>query len=291
MSVAIATLASIGSLYDRTIVETGREAELVFFLAFLVSFGFIRTSAHMIRAQVSWWPGNVEVGGTHIHHLVWGIILLMIAGWIGVTQQPDSPWWSLTAVLFGVGAGLTLDEFALWLTLRDVYWEEEGRKSIDAVIVVTAVAGILLVGFRSWIDVATGVENYVFHLVGWTGLLTLVAVGINLSKEKFGVALVGFVVPLVAVVGALRLGRPSSLWARGYSESKRQRARERFAEHRGLPLPGPLDRLLRRQPDRNEDSGHSGSEGDGPGGDDQEEAGSELPAGPARGGSDPPSAG
>ena len=63
-------IASIGSVYDRAIVDTGRQPELLFFVAFLVTFGFIRTSAHLIRAQVSWWPGNVTVGNTHIHHLV-----------------------------------------------------------------------------------------------------------------------------------------------------------------------------------------------------------------------------
>ena len=52
-------VASIGDLYRDGIVDTGREPQFLFFVAFLVSFGFIRTSAHMIRAQVSWWPGNV----------------------------------------------------------------------------------------------------------------------------------------------------------------------------------------------------------------------------------------
>ena len=108
----------------------------VTFMAFLVTFGFIRTSAHMIKAQVSWWPGNVQVGGTHIHHLVWGILLLLIMGYVGVAMAPPSPWHEIVTVLFGVGTGLTLDEFALWLNLEDVYWSHQGRRSIDAVIVL-----------------------------------------------------------------------------------------------------------------------------------------------------------
>ena len=56
-------VASIGSLYERAIVDTGKEPELLFLVSFLITFGFIRTSAYMIRAQVSWWPGNVQVGG------------------------------------------------------------------------------------------------------------------------------------------------------------------------------------------------------------------------------------
>lgn len=137
---------SVSSLFDRAIVEPGKLPEFLFYVAFLGAFGFIRGSAHMIRAEVSWWPGNVEVGGTHIHHLVWGILVLLIAGYVSVSFSPDSPGAELVAIAFGIGAGLTLDEFALWLTLRDVYWEQEGRRSIDAVIVVAAVAGLILVG-------------------------------------------------------------------------------------------------------------------------------------------------
>ena len=135
-------LASVLDLYREGIVDTGREAQFLFFVAFLLTFGFIRTSAHMIRAQVSWWPGNVSVGGTHIHHLVWGILLLLIFGWIGVAVAPDSPWREISAVMFGIGTGLTLDEFALWLNLKDVYWEKEGRRSIDAVIIAVAFTGV-----------------------------------------------------------------------------------------------------------------------------------------------------
>jgi hypothetical protein len=167
-------LASIGSLYDRAIVDTGRQSELLFFVAFLASFGFIRTSAHMIRAQVSWWPGNVEVGGTHIHHLVWGILLLLIAGYIGVAVRPDSPWHEITTVAFGIGAGLTLDEYALWLNLRDVYWSQEGRRSIDAVIVAATISGIVLVGLGAFVDVATEVTDAVISL-GTAGIVALLA--------------------------------------------------------------------------------------------------------------------
>ena len=91
----------------------------------LLSFGFIRFSTRMIRAEVSWWPGNVSPGGLHIHHLVFGIVLMMLAGFIAFAIQPYSPWFEITAGLFGIGMGLTLDEFALWLYLDDVYWAEQ----------------------------------------------------------------------------------------------------------------------------------------------------------------------
>src|SRR3954469_20683815 len=108
----------------------------------------------MIRAQVSWWPGNVQTkGGTHIHHLVWGILLLLIFGYLGLAVAPGSPWREVSAILFGIGMGLTLDEFALWLNLEDVYWAEKGRQSIDAVIVATALLTVTLLGLSFWIDV------------------------------------------------------------------------------------------------------------------------------------------
>jgi hypothetical protein len=232
-------LASIDSLYDRAIVETDRQPEFLFFVAFLVTFGFIRTSAHLIRAQVSWWPGNVEVGGTHVHHLVWGILLLLIVGYVGVVIAPPSPWHEIFSILLGVGTGLTLDEFALWLNLEDVYWSQQGRRSIDAVIVAATLTGMVLVGFTAWVDVATAVEDAVFAFVGAFGALTILVAVVNLAKEKFGVALIGLFLPPVGLVGALRLAKPGSLWARFYRERKRARARARFGEPGTPPAPEP----------------------------------------------------
>jgi hypothetical protein len=183
---------------------------------------------------VRWWPGNVEVGGTHIHHLVWGILLLLIVGYVGVTVAPDSPWHEILAVLFGVGAGLTLDEFALWLNLKDVYWSEQGRRSVDAVIVAACLSGMILVGFTAWVDVADDVENAVFAAVGAAGILGVGFVLVNAAKEKFAIAAIGLFVPPVAIVGAFRLGRPHSLWARLlYDDAKRSRAEQRFGTLRG----------------------------------------------------------
>ena len=226
------SLASIGSVYERAIVDTGRQAEFLFFVSFLLSFGFIRTSAHMIRAQVSWWPGNVEVGGTHIHHLVWGILLVLIAGYVGVAVAPGSPWHEIVAVIFGFGTGLTLDEFALWLNLSDVYWSEKGRRSIDAVIVAACLSGMVLVGFSAWLDVATTVEDEVFAIVGFFGIGAILLALVNLAKEKFGMAAVGLLFPPAGLVGAVRLGRPRSLWAKVFyrSDAKKAKAAARFGE-------------------------------------------------------------
>jgi hypothetical protein len=226
--------ASIGSLYERAIVDTGREPEFLFLLSFLLSFGFIRTSAHLIRAQVRWWPGNVNVGGTHVHHLVWGICTILITGYIGLVVTPPSPWHELLIIAFGIGTGLTLDEFALWLHLRDVYWEKEGRASIDAVIIAASIAGLGVIGFSAWLDVAEEVERVVAAVVGFIGVFGIALALINAAKERFVYAIASLLIPIVGLIGAVRLAKPTSLWARYlYGEKKLARARQRY----GVELP------------------------------------------------------
>lgn len=186
-------IASLGDLFQRGIVDAGKLPELLLLVAFLASFAFIRTSAHLIRANVSWWPGNVEVGGTHIHHLVWGIVALLVFGYIGLALAPPAPWREIVAVLFGFGAGLTLDEFALWLNLRDVYWSEEGRRSIDAVIFAGALGLVVLLGIRVWVDLADEVATVTRAGVAAIGVLgvgltlgSLAAVALRTQRQKRG---------------------------------------------------------------------------------------------------------
>jgi hypothetical protein len=238
------TLASLGSAYHDAFVETGKEAELFFLVTFLLTFGFIRLSTHMIRANVSWWPGNVQVGGTHVHHLVFGIITILIIGYVGIAIAPDSPVREVLAVLFGIGAALTMDEFALWLNLRDVYWSKEGRKSIDAVIITAVVAGLVVMGVRIWLDLAHGFEDTVAALVGTFGAFNLILAMVNVAKEKFVTAVVGLFISPVSLVGAFRLAKPHSPWARVFYHDKklaRARARHERHEHR-------LERFRRRKP-------------------------------------------
>jgi hypothetical protein len=241
--------ASIGSAYQHGIVDTGREPHFLFFVAFLLTFAFIRTSAHMIRAKVKWWPGNVSVGGRHIHHLVWGILLLLICGYIAVAIDPNSPWREVIAVFFGIGTGLTLDEYALWLNLKDVYWEKEGRKSVDAVIIAAAVSGLLLISLGSWIDLTTKVADEIQAAVSAIGLLGVILALVNASKEKFGMAVWSILIPIVGIPSAFRLAKPHSVWSRlFYGQGKRERSEQRFAGDRGKPFwkrGGELIGLLR----------------------------------------------
>jgi hypothetical protein len=230
-------VGSVASAYRDGIVDTGRETQFLFFVAFLLTFGFIRTSTHMIKAQVSWWPGNVSVGGTHIHHLVWGILLLLITGYVGVAIHPGDPWRGIDAILFGIGTGLTLDEFALWLNLKDVYWEKQGRASIDAVVIAAALSGILVISLRAWIDVATDVEDVVFVFAGTVGIVGIVLALVNAAKEKFGMVIWSLLIPIVAIPSAFRLAKPHSVWAKlFYRHGKKSRSEERFSGTRGKPF-------------------------------------------------------
>jgi hypothetical protein len=206
----------INRAYQVHIEAAGKEIHFLILISFAITFGFIRTSAHLIRAQVSWWPGNVQTkGGTHVHHLVWGILLLLAMGYLGLAVETGSPWLELTAILFGIGMGLTLDEFALWLNLEDVYWSSKGRQSIDAVVITASLLAISLLGLWFWIDVYealllllgfggerfTGGESAAF-LVPWQ-LLGIVLAVFCLTRGRRWTGIVGLFIPLVALIGAV----------------------------------------------------------------------------------------
>lgn len=222
-------LNDIAKAYDDGIVDPGRQPEFFLFISFLVTWTFIRTSAHMIRAQVSWWPGDVQTkGGLHIHHLVWGICAMMIVGYVAIAFYPSPPVREVLAVFFGIGMGLTLDEFALWLNLKDVYWETQGRESIDAVVVVAALGGLLLFGYRVWIDLAEREARELRVSVGALIVVAIVIAIVNVLKRKHVLGVVSLVLPPVGLVGAVRLAKPNSIWARRYDKGKLARSRERF---------------------------------------------------------------
>jgi lysyl-tRNA synthetase class 2 len=227
----------LASVYRDWIVETGKEPELFLLVAFLVTFGFIRTSTHMIRAQVRWWPGNVSFGGTHVHHLVWGILLVLAVGYVAIALAPGSPGREILAVLFGVGAALTLDEFALWLNLKDVYWTEKGRSSIDAVIIAAALAGIVLVGLRAWLDVADDVAILLQAAIGSAVVVRAALSLVNAVKGRYVVAAIGMLIPVVGIVSAFRPPKPGSLWARARDPARRTTPARRRRQAPPTPRP------------------------------------------------------
>ena len=143
----------IPDLYDHHIIDAGKQPQFLVLVAFLATFLAARLVAHTIRSGHGIrFVRNVKAGSTHIHHLVPGIILLLVAGYLGVAVDQSRR--DIVAILFGIGAALTLDEFALWLHLRDVYWEREGRTSVDAVLITAAILGIFVIGGRFFLEVA-----------------------------------------------------------------------------------------------------------------------------------------
>jgi hypothetical protein len=211
----------------------GRSTAFLVLSAFLVTFLFIRTSARLIRnPNVTWWPGNVESGDLHIHHLVWGICLVLIAGFLGFAADLRTPWWHISAIAFGIGAGLTIDEFALWLYLRDVYWAREGRLSVDAGVIATVFAVLVVLGTKPF-----GLDEP--ESVLGTAVLVLQAVALSVIaflKGRFVIGVVTLFVPFWGLIALVRLAKPNSPWARwryrGPRAGRLIRARARFREDR-----------------------------------------------------------
>ncbi|QBJ98023.1 hypothetical protein ERC79_20320 [Rhodococcus sp. ABRD24] len=206
---------------DREIIANGRLPLLFFLIGFFVAFVFIRISVRMIRAKVRWWPGNITPGGQHVHHVVFGVVMMFASGvgLIAVYEHATQTTGALLATCFGIGAALVLDEFALIFYLRDVYWSDQGRASVDAVFVAFAVTGLLLLGFQplELMDITEFRENSHFAVRAAIVALAIANLGlaaIVIAKGKIWTGLVGlFVLPLL-LVGAIRLSRPGAPWAR-----------------------------------------------------------------------------
>jgi len=137
----------LGHILHERITDRPRRRLFVASLSFFLTFAGVRGVVYCITHQIP--PFHfIEMGGRHIHHLVIGIIILLIVGYgwlaeIGTEVDDTSIFLSrLMSILYGAGAALTLDEFALWLNLRDVYWSREGRASIDAIILFGALLAV-----------------------------------------------------------------------------------------------------------------------------------------------------
>ncbi|NLE22695.1 MAG: hypothetical protein GX624_07955 [Actinobacteria bacterium] len=216
------------------VLDDAKRSLFLLLVGFIVTFLIVRLNTRLTRRhgrshlRIS---SVVTPGGLHIHHSVFGIVAMVVAGILEFALQPGSPWVEVIAFAFGCGAALTLDEFALILHLEDVYWTGEGRKSIDAVILGITFMTLLLTGllpatFSSLGDYIT-LSRWVFFCLVLSGALFVV---VCYLKGKLFVGTVGIFVPPVAFVGALRLGKPGSPWARWrYKDS-----------------PGKLERALRR---------------------------------------------
>src|SRR6478609_8874330 len=230
------------------------------FVGVLGAFVVTRSITRFIRArsaragQAAGPIKDITIGGVHVHHQVFGIVTMFLTGLIVITVQPTDTALDVLAVLFGIGVGLAFDEFALWWHLDDVYWSEHGRKSIDAV----AWALVLCASIRAILDLAEIPSDFmaahaVFDEFGDFGrllrwlmialvVLFVVPAVISIVKGKLVTAALGLVYPPIGVVGAIRLAKPGSWWARHLYPTggrRRDRADRRFGEH----YEGRLNRL------------------------------------------------
>ncbi|MGW6457803.1 hypothetical protein ACWF94_18140 [Streptomyces sp. NPDC055078] len=253
----------MGNWFYRNIVEPGKLPMLLALASFVITFLITRTITRLIRAGRGPFR-NIGSGGTHIHHVVPGVILTVVGGFGSVGSGTRGVTAAVFAVLFGVGAGLVLDEFALIVHIDDVYWTEQGRQSVEVVIVATALAFLALGGFSPLgVDTLTPDERQDRATLIGTLVFNFLLVLVTLLKGKLRMALIGTLVPFVAVFGAVRLARPGSLWARRcYRGRPKVRARAWLRSYRHDRrwdgprrrfqdlIGGAPDRQPDRQPDR-----------------------------------------
>ena len=136
------------ALYDKHFCDRRKERQLLSSSAFFLTFAAVRAITHAIRAERG--PlRNITPGGRHIHHMTFGIAGLLMVGYlwlleVGINERRLGS--RLTAIAYGSGAALTLDEFALWLNLEDDYWTRQGRESIDAVVLFGSLLSLSVLG-------------------------------------------------------------------------------------------------------------------------------------------------
>jgi hypothetical protein len=199
--------------YEANIFEAGKEPLFVLLVSFLITFALTRLYTRLARIR-GW--GSASAGGVHMHHLVVGIGLLIASGLLVFALEPARVATGILAILFGGGAALTLDEFALWFHLRDVYWSDEGRSSIDATILVVLLAGLILTG-ASPVDSRSDYESGVGYSIG-IGFHFLWVI-VTLLRGKLLLGAVAVLIPLVGLIGGIRLAKPSSPWAKWFYRS------------------------------------------------------------------------
>lgn len=226
----------ITDFWNDQLVEHDRQWVFLVLLGLVLSFAFIRLSTRLMRSpRVPWWPGSVvSEGGVHLHHLVFGIVLMMVAGTISFAGFAVGGIYEICALAFGIGIGLTIDEFALWVHLDDVYWAKEGRTSIDATVIATALMGLVVLGVRPF-DLDTNNAATVIGSIAGV-VLWLSSVVISFAKGRILHGIVGFLVAPLAIYAACRIAKPESAWARrryGQRDPRKQaKAEARFRPDR-----------------------------------------------------------
>jgi hypothetical protein len=220
----------VGDFFERNIIEPGKLPPLLALLAFILTFLVTRLITRSIRAGRGPFRDNVSAGGTHVHHAVPGIILLVIGAFTAISAQTE-PWVAVAALAIGVGTSLVLDEFALILHLKDVYWSTEGRVSVELVGLAAACLAFVTIGFVPLGVEEVNIDEFGLRITLITNYtLNGIMVCVCVLKGKYRAALLGLFVPFSAWVCALRLARPTSFWARRwYRTNRMEKARRRDA--------------------------------------------------------------
>jgi lysyl-tRNA synthetase class 2 len=228
------TAASIFTDFWNGLEDHHEQAVFLVLVGFIGSFAFIRMSTRIIRSEsVSWWPGNIESeSGLHLHHLVFGIVTMMIAGTLGYVADGRSPYTEICALGFGIGVGLTIDEFALWVHLEDVYWEREGRSSVDATVIAGSLMLLVVLGVSPVALDSSSTEALISSIV--VALLIFACVAICIAKGRIMHGVTGIFIGPLAIYGASRIGKPDSPWAR-YRYGERRLRKQAKAEKRFPP--------------------------------------------------------
>ena len=267
--------------YETHIYNDNKEPLLIVFLAFLITFALTRLYTRLARKH-GW--GSASSGGVHVHHMVIGVILMAIGGLLSFTQfNYEESVYNVSAILFGTGLALTLDEFAMIFHLKDVYWSEEGRTSIDAILLGAAGAGAVLVMASPFTNAGQAkpknsnasdwvVENSQYRVNLWLILMiSLVVAIIVLLKKKPFLAVMGFVFLPVGIISACRLAKPGSPWARWFYSPRKgsgaveRRARKlerstyRFTEGRWGRFERAFSDLIGGAPDQAEEASPTGT--------------------------------
>jgi hypothetical protein len=121
-------------------LDAGQRAALLSWLAFTTTFGAVRAITYSIKNGKGPF-GNLSIGGEHLHHYMWGIGLVSGVGGVAVHGEDERRRHPVVALCYGVGLALIVDEFALLLDLKDVYWAKQGRISVDLGVGGSSLAG------------------------------------------------------------------------------------------------------------------------------------------------------
>jgi len=211
----------VSHLYHILIYDRGKQQLFLLLVGLLLGFLTTRINTRLIRAETRFkvMP-HVKHGDLHVHHVVLGIVAMITIGIMMFAWHPVSPLVDILAFFFGGATAVVLDEFALVLHLEDVYWLDEGRKSIDAVIMALVFGSLLLLGTSPLGLSDEGIMGFSVGPLWVLSALILVNtlfVGIALLKGKLWQGVIGIFIPVVAWIAAIRLARPGSPWARTYA--------------------------------------------------------------------------